>query len=135
MSETTVSMPVSMLIGDEIVTVTADSTVAEVAQLMNDADIGAVVVGSADDVAGIVSERDLVRFVAGGGDADVVTAGEMATTTLVWCNQDSTVAEVANEMFEQYVRHVLVNSDTGLAGIVSARDLLGVYASDDSQEF
>ena len=43
--------------------------------------------------------------------------------------------DVANEMFDRYVRHVLVANDDGLAGIVSARDLLGVYASDDTPDY
>jgi len=36
---------------------------------------------------------------------------------------------VANEMMDRYVRHVLVEEDGRLVGVVSARDLLGVYAT------
>ena len=42
---------------------------------------------------------------------------------------DTRLAEVAEEMCERYVRHVLVEEDGRLVGIVSARDLLGVYAA------
>jgi CBS domain-containing protein len=39
------------------------------------------------------------------------------------------VAEVAEEMMEHYVRHVLVEDAGRVVGIVSARDLLGAYAA------
>jgi len=58
-------------------------------------------------------------------------AVDVAHTNLIWCDLEATVAEVASEMMERYVRHVLVEEDGELIGIVSARDLLGVHASDD----
>jgi CBS domain-containing protein len=41
------------------------------------------------------------------------------------------MAEVAEEMMDCYVRHVLVEDGGRLVGIVSARDLLGAYVSAD----
>lgn len=135
MSEALASLPVSALVGDELITVTPDTTVDAVARLLTDAGISIVAVGEATSVEGVVSERDVVRLVAEGGDPTRVTAGELASRELVWCRHSSTVPEVANEMFDRYVRHVLVANDDGLAGIVSARDLLGVYASEDAPDW
>ncbi len=125
------SMPVSTLTGADLVCVLPDASLSSVAGTLADGDIGAVVVGDPANVMGIVSERDIVRVVAARGDLDVITAGEAASKELVWCSEDSTVADVAAEMLETYVRHVLVNSSDGLVGLVSSRDLLGVYATDD----
>jgi CBS domain-containing protein len=86
------------------------------------------VLGSAGDIAGVVSERDLVRAVADGLDPADTPARAVATTKLVWCDVSATVGEVAELMMEQYVRHVLLGADEQLVGIVSARDLLGAYA-------
>jgi CBS domain-containing protein len=47
---------------------------------------------------------------------------------------EADVADVAEEMMERYVRHVLLERDGELAGIVSARDLLGAYASVESDD-
>ena len=132
MSQAIASLPVSSLIGDELITVTADTTIDAVARLLDDAGISIVAVGDPAKVEGVVSERDVVRLVARGDDPTTVTAGEIASRDLVWCQEDSTVPTVANEMFDRYVRHVLVANPGGLAGIVSARDLLGVYASEDT---
>lgn len=131
MSQAIASLPVSSLIGDELITVTPETTIDAVARLLQDADISIVAVGESTAVEGVVSERDIVRMVARGDDPRTVTAGDIASRELVWCQADSTVPAVANEMFDRYVRHVLVAGRDGLAGIVSARDLLGVYASED----
>ena len=68
------------------------------------------------------------------GEADPATtrASDVAHRTLVWCDAEATVTEVATEMMECYIRHVLVEEDGRLVGIVSARDLLGAYASGDT---
>ena len=131
MSEAIASLPVSSLIGDELITVSADTTIDAVAKTLTEAGISLVAIGDPTAVEGVVSERDIVRLVADGGDPATTTAGEIASRELVWCRNTSSVPEVANEMFDRYVRHVLVANDDGLAGIVSARDLLGVYAAED----
>jgi CBS domain-containing protein len=46
----------------------------------------------------------------------------------VWCDHTATVREVAEVMMEHYVRHVLLEQNGRLVGIVSARDVLGAYA-------
>ena len=45
----------------------------------------------------------------------------------MWCDAEATVDQVAARMMDRYIRHVLVERDGALVGIVSARDLLGVY--------
>jgi CBS domain-containing protein len=56
----------------------------------------------------------------------------VASTKLVWCDADATVDHVATRMMDRYIRHVLVERDGALAGIVSARELLGVYSADSA---
>jgi CBS domain-containing protein len=121
--------PVSTVVTDSIVRVAPDASVAEVAAVLTDASIGLVVVGEGDDIAGVVSERDIVTTIAEGRDPKTTLAGDIAHTELAWCDLSATVAEVAEEMMERYVRHVLVEDAGRLVGIVSARDLLGVYAA------
>jgi CBS domain-containing protein len=123
-------MNVGMLTGDEVVTTAPDAPLSDVAKALCDAGVGALVVGSADDVKGVVSERDVVRAVAEGRDLSTVTAGEVASTDLVWSDVSASIDAVAMEMSDKWVRHVLVEDDGRLAGIVSARDLLGAYASE-----
>jgi CBS domain-containing protein len=85
--------------------------------------------GAGDDAAGIVSERDIVRALADRRDPATSRASDIGDTSVVWCDEEVTVTEVGTRMMECYVRHVLVEEDGRLAGIVSARDLLGAYAA------
>lgn len=126
------STPVSTLTGDPVVRVPADASVADAASALVTNEVGVVVVGDDDPPAAVISERDVVRVVAAGSDPATVRAAEVATTKLVWAGADDTVDVVANRMMEHYIRHVLVEQDGALVGVVSARDLLGVYSSDAS---
>jgi CBS domain-containing protein len=127
-------MPVSTFASDTVARIEGTADLWRVADALVAADVGALVVGDGTDVRGIVSERDLVRALAARRDPATTYAADIAHTTLVWCDAGATVAEVAEEMMERYVRHVLVEDDAALVGIVSARDLLGVYAAADAPD-
>ncbi|HEY3486381.1 MAG TPA: CBS domain-containing protein [Ilumatobacteraceae bacterium] len=121
--------PISTYTTDEIVTLDPSATVRAAAELIDAASVGCIVIGSAAAVEGVVSERDIVRFVASGGDPDSATVGELETKHLMWTTPDSTVGAVAEEMMQNYVRHVLVGDGTNVVGIVSMRDVITAYVS------
>jgi CBS domain-containing protein len=125
-------MRVGALVGDEVIFVAPEANLLEVADALTRNGIGALAIGDGDRPVGIVSERDVVHALAGGRSIEATRAADIANTTLVWCDASASTREVASEMMERYVRHVLVESDGRLVGIVSARDLLGFYASGGS---
>jgi CBS domain-containing protein len=126
-------MPVSAFTADSITNLPPDATLFDVADALTAGDVGALALKELDRVVGIVSERDVVRALAERRPLDTTSASDIATTELVWCDAAATVTEVATEMLEHYVRHILVEEDGRLVGVVSARDLLGAYASGDSE--
>lgn len=124
---------VSLLVGAPVASVPPDASLHQVADEMRAACVGALVVRARRcPVAGIVSERDIVRALADRRDPATTCVGDIASTSLVWCDAGATMAEVAEQMMDCYVRHVLVESRGRLVGIVSARDILGAYASADA---
>lgn len=127
------STPVSTLTGDSVARVSADASIADVARALVSRDVGMVVVGDEQRPAAVLSERDVVRVVAAGSDPATVRAGDVASTKLVWAAAEDTVDEVANQMMEHYIRHILVEQDGALVGVVSARDLLGAYSSEAAE--
>ena len=127
--------PISTITGDPVARVPADATVADVAKAMVAHDVGAIVVGYEERPAALLSERDIVRVVAAGQDPATVPALKIASTKLVWCGAEATVNQVAARMMDRYIRHVLVEHDGALMGIVSARDLLGVLGGDPDLDF
>ncbi len=121
--------PISLFVSPKVVRVEPTTTLRGAAETMTTNGVGAVVVGHGHSVVGIVSERDVVRAVADGRDLGTVTVAEVASTDLLWCDRHATVGEVAERMLEHYVRHLVVGRPDHLVGIVSARDVLGAYAS------
>jgi len=128
------ALPVAALTADTIARIRPDATLFEVADALVAADVGALVVGEEARPVGVVSERDLAAAVAARRPFESTTALDVATRELVWCDESATVAEVAEEMCERYVRHVLVQRGGELIGVVSARDLLGAYAAADMDD-
>jgi CBS domain-containing protein len=119
---------VRMFVSDTLIRAGHDATVRELAQRMAAEGVGALVVTEGDQVHGIVSERDVVVAIAAGKNLDSTTAADIDSRRVVTCTPDTSVQAAAVLMMEHYVRHLLVNDDTGSIGIVSARDLLGAYA-------
>lgn len=124
------SISVADLIGDAVVRVPSDATVATAAEAMAEAGIGAVVVGDQERPVALVSERDAIRVIAAHQDPAAVPVVDVASTNLVWCAASDTVEKVAVRMTDRHIRHILVERAGVLVGIVSARDLLGVYAAE-----
>lgn len=120
--------PVAVYATDAVITVPADASLRAAARALDEGQVGIVAIGSASEVSAVLSERDLARAVAQGLNPDTTPAVEVASTKIVWVDDTATVDEVAELMMEQYVRHVLLEKDGHLVGIVSARDLLGAYA-------
>jgi CBS domain-containing protein len=120
---------VRLFVSDELICIEPDATLRQIAQHLAAEGVGALVVTEGDRITGIISERDLIRAVASGKDLDSTTASQLGTRAVVTCPPDMTVQDAAHLMMEHYVRHLLVADRHGPIGMVSARDLLGAYAS------
>ncbi|CAN5779433.1 CBS domain-containing protein [soil metagenome] len=122
-------MQVSVLLqskGSEVVTIAPEATVAEVVAMLTRHRIGAVVV-SADgaSIAGVLSERDVVRTLADrGADALGVPIHQIMTSEVLTCGLETTVEELMTTMTDHRVRHVPVLVDGSLAGLVSIGDVV-----------
>ncbi|MDE3083757.1 MAG: CBS domain-containing protein [Verrucomicrobiota bacterium] len=102
-----------------------DATLAEVAQVMRELDVGAVPVCDHDRLAGILTDRDIVvRAVAGGRDPNRTTARETMTEGIVYAFDDEDVDEAARIMEENKIRRLpVLNRAKRLVGIISLGDL------------
>ena len=112
--------------GDKVVTARPDDTVASVAELLKREGIGAVIVtGAGGSVAGILSERDIVRAIpAKGSDLLESRAADLMTRDVITCTPDMDVDDVRKLMTEGRFRHVPVLVDGKLSGIVSVGDVV-----------
>jgi CBS domain-containing protein len=113
---------------DAVAMLDPSASLRDAAAQLQTAEVGMLVVGTDGAVMGVVSERDIVRCVALGVDLDATTVETIESEDLKWAAQGSSVDTVAEEMMENYLRHMLIADDTGLlVGVVSMRDLLTAY--------
>lgn len=115
---------IGSLMKSTVVTVRPTVDLRYAAVAMRDANVGAVAVVEGDEVAGVLSERDVVRAVAGGADPEHVKAGEAMAAGPRYVTLADTVGTAAEMMVEAGVRHLPVVDDGELVGIVSIRDVL-----------
>lgn len=112
--------------GRAVETVRTDATVMDVARKLADKRIGAVVVlDSREDVAGIVSERDIIRVLGSHGVAALDWAVDAVMTSEVMTSSETdTIHELASMMTTHRVRHLPVVESGRLVGIVSIGDVV-----------
>jgi CBS domain-containing protein len=111
--------------GTEVVTVSPDATVSELLALLAEHNVGALVV-SADgtSVAGIVSERDVVRLMHNDPAGLQTPVSAIMTSEVHTCDPDAHIEDLMRLMTDQRIRHVPVVVDGSLAGIVSIGDIV-----------
>lgn len=112
------------------VTITKSETLGAAAKLLADEDIGALVVYEPNGIAGVLSERDIVRAVADGCNLDAVEVCEYMTEAPVVTEEEAVIGDAIAKMNESGIRHVVVVSGRDVTGMVSMRDLIGLLGAD-----
>ena len=112
--------------GDRIITIGPDASIAQVAEVLRQEKIGAVVVtDGAEKVVGIISERDLVRGIPQHGAKLLdMKVSEIMTASVVTCSADRTVDHVMREMTAGRFRHLPVVENGRLLGVISIGDVV-----------
>jgi CBS domain-containing protein len=122
---------IDSLMNRELVTARPDESVAQVVARMNDESVGAVVIVEGDELAGMFSERDLVRrVIAAGKDPAAVDVGSVATRDVVSVDPDAPLRRCAEILREQALRHLPVVEGRRVVGIISARDFFNAVAGE-----
>ena len=122
-------MTVSIILarkGREVVTIELGATLGETVQLLAEKRIGAALILGADHrIAGIISERDVVRALAADGAAALNLPVSRAMTRKVeTCNEGEAVSSIMERMTTGKFRHMPVVDQGRLVGIVSIGDIV-----------
>lgn len=113
--------------GAGVVTVAPDTLVSEAARLLATHRIGALIALEADGtIAGILSERDIVRGLALQSEACLkARVRDLMTAAVLTCHEDDTVESLMQTMTARRIRHLpVVDSESRLAGIVTIGDVV-----------
>lgn len=109
---------------DTVVTVSPSATVRDLVSLLQEHNIGAVVVSDdGESVDAIVSERDIVRHLANGPVLHL-TVSEIMTRDVRTVSPDDTIEGTRQLMTEHRIRHLPVVVDGKLRGLVSIGDIV-----------
>ena len=110
----------------QIITIPPDMTVVDAVELMREEHIGALMVMSDDaELAGILSERDIVRALPDyGADLMDVPVERLMTSPVETCGPSAHVDEVMQTMTARHFRHLPVLDDGKLIGMISIGDVV-----------
>jgi len=112
-----------------VITVEAESSVREAANLMTKKGVGSIVVTREGSPVGIVTERDMVeRVVAKGLEASKLRIEEIMSKPLITTKSDMPIIEAIRMMQKEKIRRLLIVENKKLVGIVTQRDLLRALA-------
>jgi CBS domain-containing protein len=112
--------------GSNVHTIVPTTTLADATRRMAEVGVGALIVGDAGrPVAGILSERDVVRMIAERGPEILGEPAEAHMShPVITCGQDDTIADLMQLMTDRRVRHLPVVENGALTGIISIGDVV-----------
>ncbi|MGH7571564.1 MAG: CBS domain-containing protein [Gemmatimonadota bacterium] len=120
----------------EVVTIDPDRTIQEAIASLVEHNIGSlVVVDERGELAGIITERDILRVCIGGGDRLATTrVAEVMTRDLIVGDSDDSIDYVMGVMTQNRVRHLPIIGRRGLRGMVSIGDVVKIQLHEKEYE-
>ena len=117
-------MKISEIMTTEIKKATPDNTLADIAAMMRDEDVGALPVVQDGELRGIVTDRDIVvRAIAEGKEPTTTTVQEVLSQELESVEPDDDVEDAADLMASRQIRRLPVVQRGKLIGMVSLGDI------------
>jgi CBS domain-containing protein len=120
-------MRVSEVMTLAVVAEAADDTVADAARKMREQQTGSLLVMDGARLAGIFTERDVLKAVALGHDPATTPLKDRMTTDVVTIAPDAKLREAAAMMASKWIRHLPVVEGEKVVGVISQRDLVGIW--------
>jgi CBS domain-containing protein len=105
--------------------VSPDTALSDVAQRMRDLDIGAIPIGENDRLIGMVTDRDIAcRAVANGQDMARLTARDVMSKGIFYCNDTEDLEDALRIMEQRQVRRLpVINDKKRMVGMLSIGDI------------
>jgi CBS domain-containing protein len=120
--------------GPQVWSISPETTVIQALQLLADKRIGALLVMDGTEIAGVVSERDIVRRIASEMTCELEQpVSEVMTYDVVTIGLGDDIEDCMSIMTEEHIRHLPVVEEGRLVGLVSIGDV--VKAMITSREF
>ncbi len=119
--------------GNQIFSVTPETTVYDALNLMADKNIGAILVIENGKLCGIMSERDYARkVVLKGKFSKEIPVNEIMSPNVICIDPDQTIINTKAVMIQKRIRHLPVMEDDKLVGIISIGDVVNAVLEENT---
>ena len=121
--------------GNAVFSIAPDLTVAQACAELEQKRVGALVVCDGERVAGVFSERDVVRALAGDGAAALIRpVSAYMTEQVIFAEPREEMAILMSRMTDRRIRHLPVMSDARLVGVISIGDVVKCQIDEHARE-
>ncbi|GAW41037.1 Hypoxic response protein 1 [Brevundimonas sp. SH203] len=121
--------------GNTVFAIAPERTVAEACAALEQKRVGALVVCDGDRVAGVFSERDVVRALAADGAAALDRqVADYMTTTVIFAEPREEMSALMSRMTDRRIRHLPVLEAERLVGVISIGDVVKCQIAEQAQE-
>ena len=119
-----------------VLDIDADTTIRSAADLMQEKNIGSLLVKQGDEFVGIITETDLTRkVIVKGLDTEKSRVKEIMTSPLETIDCHESVLDANKLMAKKKIRHLAVKDNDKVVGLLSVRDLIHYFANPRMRTF
>ena len=107
-----------------IISVNTETTVFQVAKMMEQGGIGAVLVKKDGHLSGIVTDRDYATKIVANNLSSDTSVGEIMSSPLITINHDESIYAAAVRMTTKKIRKLAVTNNGNIIGLITSTDLV-----------
>lgn len=118
------SIHVQDIMARTLITVNTSTTVLQIAKMMQQGGIGAIIVKENDNPVGIVTDRDFATKIAANNLPFDTTAKIIMSSPLITINHNESISAAAERMTSKKIRKLAVTENGNIVGIITSTDLV-----------
>ena len=121
------ALDVKEIMVEKVVSIRPDATVKEAVKLMNECEIGCLIVAEKGEAVGVMTERDVLkRVISESKDPEVTKVSEIMSKPLVVGGPDMFVEDAARIMFKRNIKKLPIRRNGQLVGLITLSDIARV---------
>ena len=122
------SIHVSDIVARTLISVNPNTTVFQVAKMMEQGGVGAVIVKDNENPVGIITDRDFATKIIANNLSSNTPVEKTMSSPLVTINHDATISSAAEMMTFKKIRKLAVSENGNIVGIITSTDLVSQLA-------
>jgi CBS domain-containing protein len=111
-----------------LISVNTETTVFQIAKMMEQSGIGAVLVKNNDHLTGIITDRDFATKIASNNLSFDTPVEKVMSSPLITINYDESISAAAERMTNKKIRKLAVTDNGNVVGLITSTDLVNQLA-------